>query len=419
MQRADGPPFPEKMRARAENSVTDGARQAGSAAQPARPPVIATDPPSTSTQRSDRIASIDWMRGFVMVLMIIDHASMAFDGTHVSKDSARFPDAATMALPALAFFTRWITHLCAPTFVFLAGASLALSVERRMAKGSRASEIDKGIVIRGAIIALLDITIISLGSGNWNFGVLMAIGLSMISMAYLRRLPSWALLGLALGWMVFGEFITGWVWNPPGSSSPIAALLIAQYAKGSVLIHYPFIPWLSVMMLGWVFGRYATNFNVHKRGLSPKAIMVIGGVTGLVVFAVVRYYAGYGDMFLHRSDNSWQQWLHVSKYPPSLAYLGLELGILALALSFLRTIEPRIGVRQNGPLFVFGQTAMFFYLAHRLALEVPATYFGLRGAGDVSTTYIVAALMLAPLYVACRWYRSFKAAHRDSLLKYF
>ena len=83
---------------------------------------------------SKRVATIDWMRGLVMVLMVIDHASMAFDGQHVAEDSALYPGASTMALPAAEFLTRWITHLCAPTFVFLAGTALALSVERRMAK---------------------------------------------------------------------------------------------------------------------------------------------------------------------------------------------------------------------------------------------------------------------------------------------
>jgi uncharacterized membrane protein len=358
------------------------------------------------------------MRGLVMVLMILDHASMAFDGTHVARDSARFPDAATVALPPAAFFTRWITHLCAPTFIFLAGAALALSVERRTEKGEDGWQIDKGILTRGAIIASVDLTIISFGSAHWNVGVLVAIGLSMMAMAFLRRLPSRALLGLGLGWMVFGEFATQWVWNPPGSSSPLAALFVANYAGATLLIHYPLFPWLAVMIVGWVFGRYANEFNVHKRGLSPKAIMTIAGVAGLVLFLVVRYLAGYGDMFLHRRDNSWQQWLHVSKYPPSLTYYGLELGILCLVLVFLRTIEPRIKVRPNGPLFVFGQTAMFFYIVHRLVLEIPATYFGLRGFGDLSVTYVVGLLLLVPLYVACRWYRTLKAAHPNWLLKY-
>jgi uncharacterized membrane protein len=382
-------------------------------------PKAAIRSPAKAEQKTERVATVDWMRGLVMVLMIIDHASMAFDGTHIAHDSAMFADAGTMALPAGAFFTRWITALCAPTFVFLAGASLALSVERRTARGVAAWEIDKNILTRGALIALLDITVISFGSGRWNVGVLMAIGLSMICMTLLRRLPSWALLALGVGWMVLGEVVTGLVWHPPGSSSKLAAFTVANYASDTLLIKYPLFPWLAIMIVGWVFGRYATGFNVHKRGLSPKAIMLIAGVAGLVLFAVVRYRAGYGDMFLHRADNSWQQWLHVSKYPPSLTYYGLELGILSLALVFLRTIEPRIGVRQNGPFYVFGQTAMFFYLAHRLVLEIPATYFGLRGVGNLATTYIVAALMLVPLYVACRWYRTLKKAHPQSVLKYF
>jgi uncharacterized membrane protein len=385
---------------------------------------VATAPPAIKEPArapvpSQRIATIDWMRGLVMVLMVIDHASMAFDGTHIAHDSAMFPDAGTMALPAGAFFTRWITALCAPTFVFLAGTSLALSVERRVAKGARAWDIDKGIITRGAIIGLLDITLISFGSGRWNIGVLMAIGLSMICMAFLRRLPSWALLSVGIGWMVLGEIVTAMVWHPPGSSSKLAAFFVANYASPALLIKYPLLPWLAIMIVGWVFGRYATNFNVHQRGLSPKAIMVIAGVTGILVFALVRYQAGYGDMFLHRADNSWQQWLHVSKYPPSLTYYGLELGILALALVILRTIEPRIGVRPNGVFLVFGQTALFFYLVHRLVLEIPATYFGLRGVGNLTTTYVVAAVMLVLLYPLCRWYRTLKAAHPQTILKYF
>jgi uncharacterized membrane protein len=367
---------------------------------------------------SIRIATIDWMRGLVMVLMIVDHASMAFDGTHISKDSAMFADAATMPLPAAEFFTRWMTALCAPTFVFLAGTSLAISIERRVAKGMDAWEIDKGILTRGAIIGLLDITLISFGSGRWNIGVLMAIGLSMICMALLRRLPSWLLLTVGIGWMYLGELVTALVWHPPGSSSKIAAFFVANYAGNALLIKYPLFPWLAIMMVGWVFGRYATDFNMKKEGLSPRAIMTIAGVVGLVTFAIVRYQAGYGDMFLHRSDNSWQQWLHVSKYPPSLTYYGLELGILSLALVILRTLEPRIGVRPNGVFLVFGQTAMFYYLVHRLAMEIPATYFGLRGFGNLTTTYVVAVLMVIILYPLCRWYRTLKQKHPQSILKY-
>jgi uncharacterized membrane protein len=139
--------------------------------------------PIPENRISQRIATIDWMRGLVMILMVIDHAAMAFDRHHLDEDSAMYANAGTMVLPAAEFFTRWMTHLCAPSFVFLAGAALALSVERRVVKGVNAWEIDKSILIRGMIIALLDPTLISLGSGRWTFQVLFAIGVSMICMA--------------------------------------------------------------------------------------------------------------------------------------------------------------------------------------------------------------------------------------------
>ena len=369
--------------------------------------------------RSTRIAAIDWMRGVVMVLMVIDHASMAFDGAHQPRDSAMYPDAMTVALPAGDFFTRWITHICAPTFVFLAGMSLALSIERKVVKGVPAWEIDKSILVRGLIIALLDPTVISLGSGKLTLQVLFAIGVSMMCMAGLRRLPWAALLALGVGWFVVGEWITGLVWHPPGSASVTASLLVATYGGNAAVIKYPVIPWLAMMMLGWAFGKHVSRAAAETTRFSTPSVLFTGGLLLLATFVVVRANAGYGDMWLHRAGNSWQQWLHVSKYPPSLTYASLELGLMWVMLAGLMRLEPRIGVRPNGPLLVFGQTAMFFYLAHRLGFEIPATWFGLRGAGDLSTTYLAWAVMIVALYPACRWYRTLKAAHPQSVLRYF
>lgn len=388
-------------------------------------PLNAADPtltkpasPIIESRISRRVASIDWMRGLVMIFMVIDHASMAFDAHHLDHDSAMYGDAGTMALPAAEFFTRWLTHLCAPAFVFLMGTSLALSVERRVVKGVNAWEIDKSMLKRGLVIALLDPTLISLGSGRWTFQVLVAIGISMICMAPLRRLPTWALLSLAVGWIALGEIVTGWFWTPPGNSSVLAAFTVATYASNTMVIKYPVIPWLAISILGWVFGRHLIRYAAGLSTVSGRNVLWICGVASLIVFAVVRDIGGYGDMFLHRADNSWQQWLHVSKYPPSLTYYSLELGILFLCLALLRTLELRIGVRENGVFYVFGQTAMFFYIVHRLAFEVPATYFGLRGFDGLAATYIISAVMLVLLYPACLWYRRVKAAHPRSLLKY-
>ena len=267
---------------------------------------------------SQRIACIDWMRGLVMVLMVVDHAAMAFDRHHLDEDSAFYANAGTMALPAAEFFTRWITHLCAPSFVFLAGVALALSVERRVIRGVNAWEIDRSILTRGLIIALLDPTLISLGSGRWTFQVLLAIGVSMMCMAALRRLSTWAMLLMASGWIALGEIVTGWVWTPPGNSSVQAAFLVANYGSPKMIVKYPVLPWLAVMMLGWVLGRHLIRFAAGQSKVSGKKVLWSCGTVGLLVFAMVRGINGYGNMFLYRADNSWQQWLHVSKYPPSL-----------------------------------------------------------------------------------------------------
>jgi uncharacterized membrane protein len=380
---------------------------------------LAAAPKAATATRSSRIAAIDWMRGFVMVLMIVDHAAMAFDASHLDEDSAMYPGSASATLPAAEFFTRWMTHICAPTFVFLAGVALALSIERRVAKGVSAVEIDNGLIARGAIIGLLDLTVISLGSGKLNLGVLLAIGTSMICMAPLRRLPTWLLLTFALGWMLLGEVVTGWVWQPPGSAHPLAAFFVANASLPGLAIKYPIVPWLSIMVLGWVFGRHMVRFDLGKTRVPPTTVLLVGGACALALFVALRASpAGYGDMFMPRSSSLWQQWLHVSKYPPSLTYYTLELGLLAVALAVMMKLEPKIGVRQNGPLYVFGQTAMFFYLAHRLVLEVPATYFGLRDTGNLTTTYVVAALMLVWLYPACLGYRRLKAAYPTSFLRY-
>jgi len=377
-----------------------------------------SQPVPTSGTGSHRIAAIDWMRGFVMILMIFDHASMSFDRNHLDDDSALYANAMTMALPAGEFFTRWMTHICAPTFVFLAGTALALSIGRRLARGSSAWDIDRELLTRGAIIALLDPTLISLGLGHLSLSVLFAIGVSMMCMTVVRRLPDAGLLAFGLGWFLVGEWITALVWSPPGAASIPASLAVATSGGGAFSIKYPVVPWLAIMSLGWVFGRHMTRFANGSARRTPAQVMFVAGLAALAVFAAARGLNGYGNMFLLRADDSWQQWLHVSKYPPSLTFASLELGLMALGLSAMLSLEPLIGVRKNGPLLVLGQTAMFYYLVHRFVFDATAFYGGLLGIGTISTTYIVGILMLVALYPLCRWYRGFKAAHPRSFLRY-
>ncbi len=366
---------------------------------------------------SPRIASIDWLRGFVMILMIIDHVAMAYNGQHIALDSAATYRSA-VALPGAEFFTRWMTHLCAPVFVFLAGTAMAISVERKVAKAMNAQQIDGDILKRGAFIAILDPTLISLFSGKLLFQVLYAIGMAMMCMALLRRLPTGAMVLIALAWIGLGEVLVGKFWQPvTGEATPLpAAFLFATYSSAEITIKYPLLPWLAIMMLGWAFGRYLLSYKEQRTAIGPVTVLLLCGVLALLGFVVIRYMNGYGNMFLLRYDNSWQQWLHVSKYPASASYTLLELGIMSILLAAMMMLEKQIGVRENGPLLVLGQTAMFFYLVHRLVLEGSATYAGLRHFGDLSTTYIGAAIGLIVLYPLCYWYRGFKRRHSNWLL---
>jgi uncharacterized membrane protein len=365
--------------------------------------------------KSKRIAAIDWMRGFVMVLMVVDHVSMAYNAQHNSSDSAALYISGS-PLPELDFFTRWISHLCAPVFVFLAGTALAISVERKVARGIDNWQIDRDILLRGAFIALLDPTIISLFSGRITIQVLYAIGVAMMCMALFRRFSSTALILCALAWIIFGEMLTALVWPPLDNvESIIAALLVSTYATSTLVIKYPLLPWLAMMILGWVFGRYLLAYKDGKTRTGPVTLLLTLGIGALLAFAFIRYNNGYGNMFLYREDNSWQQWLHVSKYPPSAAFTFLELVLMSIIMATMIFMERLIGDRPNGVLLVFGQTAMMFYLVHRLILEGTATYGGLRHFADLNTTYLISLVMLLLLYPFCLWYRSFKARHAHSI----
>ncbi len=373
----------------------------------------------TNKVKSKRIAAIDWMRGFVMIIMVLDHVSMAYNDEHLSTDSAASYIIGS-PLPAFEFFTRWISHICAPVFVFLAGTALAISVERKLSRGFDSKAIDKDILLRGAFIALLDPTITSFFSGKLIFQVLYAIGVAMMCMAFFRRLSSPQLLIIALAWILGGELVTAQFWFAGGQEqSIIVALLIGKYSSSDLSISYALLPWLSVMILGWVFGRYILDYGDGKVSISPANLLFRLGVTALASFVAIRYFNDYGNMFLLREDNSWQQWLHVSKYPPSASFIMLELGLMAVILALMIKVEQKIGVRPNGVLLVFGQTSMMFYLVHRIFLTGTATYGGLSDFTNLTNTYIITGVLLLILYPFCIWYRSFKGKHPDSIwLKY-
>lgn len=365
---------------------------------------------------ASRLPALDWMRGLVMVLMAIDHSSDAFNGGRL------FTDAATLwrpgaPLPAAQFLTRWITHLCAPTFVFLAGTGLAFTVSRQVKSGDRPGAIDRYILVRGFVIAAFElwISLTVMGHGQFVFQVLYGIGTAYMLMAPLRRLPDRAALFVGLALIGTSQWLVGLA-SGHGPPSLPAQLLLTGGHPGRLIIAYPTIHWLAIMLLGWWWGR--------RLVASPSARAAAGrdlaraGVAALALFVVLRALNGYGNMHLARDSWAPLQWLHVSKYPPSITYDALELGLMALILAFMFRLASNRTPSPDSLFMVLGQVPMFFYLLHFAILVQSARLFGIERRFGVGTAYLGAAAVVAILYPLCRWYRRYKAAHRTGWARY-
>lgn len=359
----------------------------------------------------NRIAAIDWMRGIVMILMALDHASAFFNNERIVADSVLLYETGNM-LATDQFLTRWVTHLSAPTFVFLSGTAIAISAFQRQAQGISRAAIDRELLIRGAFIALLDLCLLSLFAGKIILQVLYAIGISMMLMVPLRRLGRRVLFITAIIIILGGEAFTVWLWEPNGDVPLWLALTFAPTFGESPSVMYPAIPWLSIMMLGWVLGECLLTM---KQDRSIPRLLLISGLFALACFALIRYLDGYGNMLMFLEGNSVTQWLHVSKYPPSLAYTLLELGLMAIILALLMRLEQIIVLRRNGPVLVFGQTALFFYLVHFPVLLVLGLFLS---RGGLEQTYLATVLALIILYPICHIYRTLKWRYPQSLLRF-
>jgi uncharacterized membrane protein len=369
----------------------------------------------------NRLAAIDVMRGIVMILMTIDHASEAFNGGRLMTDSVGMWTPG-MALPAGQFLTRWITHLCAPTFVLLAGTALALSTDSRTRRGETPGDIDRHIAIRGVLLVALDAVWMSmaiLSPGRVLFQVLYAIGAALLFMIPLRRLSDRALLAAGLSLAAIDEPLALLLVKTHLSGTLPAALLVVPggFLDGHFIVGYPALPWLAIMCVGWVLGRRLLAWPAESRSRIAARVLAGWGASLLVLFVIVRGANTWGNMGLPREDGSLVQWLHVSKYPPSVSFDALELGIASLMLAALFVAcEGRPDFL--APVRTLGQTALFYYLLHIHVMMIVAHLSGLHARLGLTGAYLGTACTVLALYPLARAYGLYKAAHPGGWRQY-
>lgn len=378
-----------------------------------------------------RVSGIDTLRGLVIVLMVLDHVRDFFS---VPID----PLALDSGDPAL-FLTRWVTHLCAPTFVFLAGVSVWLQA----ANGKTKPNLSRFLVTRGLWLIVLEIAVIGLG---FNFGwwiflqVIWAIGAGMIVLAGLIWLPRCAVLGLGTVMVVFHPLTAAVPLEALGSFEllwrPLAIFGPWQTAAGFALVAYPAIPWMGVLLLG-----YGLGFVFEKAAAVRRRWLLGLAISALAIFAILRGFNVSGvdpRPWAIQTEPLWTAFsiISVSKYPPSLAYILVTLGLaLLLYLGLERLKGPVASV-----LTTFGRTPLFTYLIHvwlahglavavGLAMGIPLDAFGnsildperLTQAGwgfGLAGVYLAWLATLVLLYTLSRWFEGIKRRRRDWWLGY-
>jgi len=384
--------------------------------------------PRISLDRNkNRIVSLDLLRGVVMIIMAIDHVRDYFH-----KDAFIYSptDLAQTSVPL--FFTRWITHFCAPVFVSLAGISASLY---EMKKGKK--ELSFFLWTRGLwLIAVETIVLTAIKTFNFAFSyfnlqVIWAIGVSMILLAGIIQLRRNFILLIGLILVVAHNLLDHVHIEGNGILAFLWSLLheMKEFHYGGVLIyiHYPVLPWIGVMVLGYYFGSiFSPDYSPAKR----QRTLFYGGALAISIFALLRSANIYGDpaawSVQRNPAYSFLSFLNVTKYPPSLLYLLITLGP---ALIFLAVTE-RISGKWVNRILIFGRTAMFYYLAHLLLIHIGATISTLlcgyqfsdmvtsaplsesqqlKGYGfNLWAVYLIWGILISLLYPLCKWYDNYK-----------
>ncbi len=411
-----------------------------------------------------RIPSIDIARGLVMVIMALDHTR---DFLH-SWSQSNSPLDLSVTTPAI-FLTRWITHLCAPAFVFLSGASAALSLSSAAdpIHGMGLPAARRFLLRRGILLVLVEFSLVNFGLffdlqfRVLIFEVIATIGAGFILLSFLSRLPLKILVILAL-LLFFGHDLL----PPPLMAAPAAVggagidgvrlIKSLLWSPGAFQltprllfdVAYPILPWLGIMLAGFVTGRWF-QWPAEQR----KKIFFRLGLLSLGLFIVLRFFNLYGepDHWAVQKNTVFTvlSFLNVSKYPPSLLFSLVTLGVLFLILAAAErrgngahpSHAKDRGNKATRILLVYGRTPLFYFIIHlylvHLLLFVIAFFqgfiwkdfrfgpvqFGLpeKGFGiSLAGVYAVWIGVVVVLYPACRWYGRYKATHPEKgWLRYF
>lgn len=379
-----------------------------------------------------RINSIDFVRGLVMIIMALDHTR---DLMHVSSLTQNPTDLSTTT-PTL-FFTRIITHLCAPTFVFLSGVSVYLSLKAT----NNIAESKQFLLTRGIWLIILEFTVI--GFGLWfdiHFGVLLfnviaAIGFGFIILSFLLKIAPKTLGIIGLSIIFFHNLLP---LIPFEKNSTIQSILTPFFSSTAFpvtpkilfIMGYPPIPWLGVMLAGFSAGQSFVISETKKKDLFFKISLV-----SLALFLVIRFINIYGDPVVWNSqkDNLFtvMSFLNVTKYPPSLLFCLLTFGVMFLVFSILEGVQNKL----TDILSVYGKVPLFYFIVHWYIIHImmfvmvfsqgfkPSDLvfgfnFGRPKAGsgvELWTIYILWISVVLIMYPLCKWYGRYKANHKDKV----
>jgi len=375
---------------------------------------------SSGTKPTGRLQFLDFTRGLVMAIMAWDHVSGFWNQFHQGSEGVL--GAMRPFMNTTWFLARFVSHYCAPTFIFLAGTVLAISTIKREARGESQLDISGRMVIRGIVLLVAEVLIVSPAFGTpWAyFGVIACIGLNFIIFSLARRLPNWLILALSLFIVLNHNFINlDFIPNDVAWGHYLRVILHEPNFEMSPWVGlYPILPWLGVMGMGWVFGSVLSGYSPEQiRGLEGPLRKI--GLASIGLFIIVRGINGYGNL-LPRQGWSLVDWLYVSKYPPSQAFLLWTLGGMCLFMSYALKHQDRSDFNEGltGMLNQFGRVPLFFYLTHlwlfRLRLPGAPGLFYM----PLTPTLGFWVLGLWALYELCKRYEALKRKHRGSVLQY-